>query len=77
MTRVKTLLVMMLATQPPETDLDSRQHDGGVGVLQAGRDALDDRLGVFGALRLEARQRVQDEHLRVCRQEPDADGGVI
>jgi hypothetical protein len=46
-------------------------------VLQARGDALDNRLRVFGALRLEARQRVQDEHLQGSRVLGSAGGTAV
>eukprot|EP00968_Pinguiococcus_pyrenoidosus_P010320 scaffold805_cov251-Pinguiococcus_pyrenoidosus.AAC.5 len=43
--------------------LDRRHNDGGVRVLEARRDTLDDGLGLAGGLRHILGQRVEDEHL--------------
>mmetsp|Transcript_777 Transcript_777/g.3202 ORF Transcript_777/g.3202 Transcript_777/m.3202 type:complete len:716 (+) Transcript_777:454-2601(+) len=43
--------------------LDRRHDDGGVRVLEARRDTLDDGLGLAGGLRHILGQRVEDEHL--------------
>lgn len=50
-----------------EQDLDGGEHDGAVGVLEARRDALGDRLGVARVLGDVPGEGVQDEHLAPLR----------
>ncbi len=51
--------------EPPGTDLDGGEDDGGVGVGEPRGDPLTDGLRLPVILRGVVRQRVQDEHLKI------------